>query len=77
MDDNRLELGESLERVKLRVPPGNRLEKLKDNRQGQRPIHPGEILMEEFLVPIGITQYWLAKDELHVVKKDEKNGKIL
>jgi addiction module HigA family antidote len=27
-----------------------------------RPIHPGEILMEEFLVPMGITQYRLAKD---------------
>jgi addiction module HigA family antidote len=26
------------------------------------PIHPGEILMEEFLLPMGITQYRLAKD---------------
>lgn len=26
------------------------------------PIHPGEILVEEFLVPMGITQYRLAKD---------------
>ncbi len=26
------------------------------------PIHPGEILMEEFLQPMGITQYRLAKD---------------
>jgi addiction module HigA family antidote len=26
------------------------------------PIHPGEILMEEFLKPLGITQYRLAKD---------------
>lgn len=26
------------------------------------PVHPGEILMEEFLVPMGITQYRLAKD---------------
>jgi addiction module HigA family antidote len=26
------------------------------------PIHPGEILMEEFLEPLGITQYRLAKD---------------
>ena len=26
------------------------------------PIHPGEILMEEFLVPMGISQYRLAKD---------------
>jgi addiction module HigA family antidote len=26
------------------------------------PIHPGEILMEEFLRPLKITQYRLAKD---------------
>ena len=26
------------------------------------PIHPGEILMEEFLQPMGISQYRLAKD---------------
>jgi len=26
------------------------------------PIHPGEILMEEFLEPMGISQYRLAKD---------------
>src|SRR5438552_15514212 len=26
------------------------------------PIHPGEILMEEFLDPLGISQYRLAKD---------------
>jgi antitoxin HigA-1 len=25
------------------------------------PIHPGEILLEEFLTPLGITQYRLAK----------------
>lgn len=25
------------------------------------PIHPGEVLLEEFLVPMGITQYRLAK----------------
>ena len=29
------------------------------------PIHPGEILLEEFLKPMGITQYRLAKD-IHV-----------
>ena len=29
------------------------------------PIHPGEILMEEFLKPLGISQYKLAKD-IHV-----------
>ena len=26
------------------------------------PIHPGEILQKEFLEPLGITQYRLAKD---------------
>jgi addiction module HigA family antidote len=26
------------------------------------PIHPGEILLEEFLVPFGISQYRLAKN---------------
>lgn len=26
------------------------------------PIHPGEILIEEFLEPMGISQYRLAKD---------------
>lgn len=27
-----------------------------------QPIHPGEVLNEEFLKPLGITQYRLAKD---------------
>jgi addiction module HigA family antidote len=27
-----------------------------------RPTHPGEILLEEFLKPMGISQYRLAKD---------------
>jgi len=26
------------------------------------PIHPGEILMEEFLLPLSVSQYRLAKD---------------
>jgi addiction module HigA family antidote len=26
------------------------------------PIHPGEILLEEFLLPMGISQYRLAKE---------------
>ena len=29
------------------------------------PIHPGEILLEEFLIPLAISQYRLAKD-IHV-----------
>jgi addiction module HigA family antidote len=85
----------------LRVPPGNRLEKLTGNRAGQYsirinrqwricfswtdagpedveivdyhqedpmvtdtimpPVHPGEILLSEFLEPLGVSQYQLAK----------------
>lgn len=30
-----------------------------------KPVHPGEILAEEFLAPLGISQYRLAK-EIHV-----------
>ena len=26
------------------------------------PVHPGEVLLEEFLGPMGVTQYRLAKD---------------
>jgi len=26
------------------------------------PIHPGEVLLEEFLVPMGLSQYRLARD---------------
>ncbi len=26
------------------------------------PVHPGEILLEEFLLPLGISQYRLAKE---------------
>ncbi|GAA4857756.1 HigA family addiction module antitoxin [Saccharopolyspora cebuensis] len=26
------------------------------------PTHPGVVLREEFLEPMGITEYWLAKD---------------
>ena len=32
------------------------------NKRKISPIHPGEILMEEFLKPMGISQYRLAKD---------------
>lgn len=31
-------------------------------RKAVPPIHPGEVLLEEFLRPLGITQYRLAKD---------------
>ncbi len=26
------------------------------------PIHPGEVLLEDFLLPLGVSQYRLAKD---------------
>jgi addiction module HigA family antidote len=84
----------------LRQPPGNHLETLKDDRNGQHsirvnkqwrlcfvgrdggaddvefvdyhwgeanmigphpPVHPGEILREEFLIPLGLTAYAVAK----------------
>src|ERR1043165_6620010 len=31
-------------------------------RKKMAPIHPGEILQAEFLIPFGISQYRLAKD---------------
>ena len=56
----------------LRIPPGNKLEKLSGERAGRHsigitiqlmpPVHPGELLREEFLKPMGITAYQLAKD---------------
>jgi antitoxin HigA-1 len=33
-----------------------------NNEKRLAPIHPGEILMEEFLEPMGISQYRLAQD---------------
>lgn len=32
------------------------------SRKAHRPIHPGEILLEEFLEPMDLSQYRLAKD---------------
>lgn len=32
------------------------------NKREILPIHPGEVLLEEFLKPMGISQYRLAKD---------------
>jgi len=31
-------------------------------KKSMEPIHPGEILLEEFLKPLGISQYRIAKD---------------
>ena len=39
----------------LLIPPSNRLEKLKN-------MHPGEILLEEFLIPLGVSAYRLSKE---------------
>jgi addiction module HigA family antidote len=33
----------------------------RSSRKVQSPIHPGEVLAEDFLAPLGITQYRLAK----------------
>ena len=35
---------------------------MKTKKRDFPPIHPGEILVSEFLEPLGITQYRLAKD---------------
>ena len=35
---------------------------MKTKKRDFPPIHPGEILVTEFLEPMGITQYRLAKD---------------
>jgi addiction module HigA family antidote len=32
------------------------------SRKRNPPIHPGEILLEEFLEPLGLSQYRLARD---------------
>lgn len=32
------------------------------SRRKLSPIHPGEVLLKEFLAPMGISQYRLAKD---------------
>jgi antitoxin HigA-1 len=34
---------------------------LKTPKRNMPPVHPGEILIEDFLKPLGITQYRLAK----------------
>ena len=33
---------------------------MNDIRNGMRPIHPGEVLREEFIVPFGLTAHALA-----------------
>lgn len=38
---------------------------IEGEKMKMEPVHPGEILLEEFLKPMGISQYRLAK-EIHV-----------
>jgi antitoxin HigA-1 len=35
---------------------------MKETTEKLAPIHPGEVLLEDFLRPIGLSQYRLAKD---------------
>eukprot|EP01041_Mallomonas_annulata_P018785 gene18785-37848_t len=80
-------LNQARARADLRVPPGNRLERLRADRSGQYSIRedrlmsksstimtddqllpnptPGEILLEEFLKPMGLSQNEVAR-ALHV-----------
>ena len=48
-------------RSKLKSPT-TILEEANMAKRAFPPIHPGEILLEEFLNPLGVTQYRLAKD---------------
>jgi addiction module HigA family antidote len=51
--------------MSIRIEDLDRLDfsDLADTQQGKLPpIHPGEILREEFLIPMGITQYRLSKE---------------
>jgi plasmid maintenance system antidote protein VapI len=38
-------------------------------------IHPGEILKEEFLIPMGITAYRLSKIHWHSTNKNKSDHK--
>ena len=37
---------------------------MKERDKSLKPLHPGKILSEEFMKPMGITQYRLAKGPL-------------
>jgi len=47
--------------------------------EGMPPVHPGEILNEDFLIPMGITQYRLAKSigvdprRIHAIVRGERS----
>ncbi len=45
----------------LRAPPANRLEKLRMIPTDREPTPPGEMLQEEFIKPLGLTQAELAE----------------
>lgn len=71
------QLNAAVSHESLSIPPGNRLEALREDRRGQHsirieeemvripthgpPTHPGEMLLEEFLKPLGMTQADLAQ----------------
>ena len=62
------QLNAAVSLASLRIPPGNHLEALGKDRQGQvripthgPPTHPGEMLLEEFLKPLGLSQTGLAE----------------
>jgi antitoxin HigA-1 len=48
-------------------------------RNQMRPIHPGEVLREEFVVPLGLSENDLARaiglqiDHIHAVLKEERS----
>ena len=46
----------------VRCEPGSQGDFAMPRTKKLPPIHPGEILQEEFLSPLGISQYRLAKD---------------
>jgi len=54
-------LNNSQDLIDLKVPPSNRLEKA-NIMQKLSNIHPGEVLLHEFLEPMGISAYRLSKD---------------
>jgi len=52
--------GEKATRMMLRLWIIIRRKDMRTNKMP--PVHPGEILMEEFLAPMGISQYRLSRD---------------
>ena len=39
------------------------INQMKANKEGMlRPVHPGEVLLEDFMKPLGLSQYRVAQD---------------